>query len=71
MVTVEYNKACELCGQPVEIEGFRLISGSEALVFCCAGCQGIYKLIYSINREHAVDKAIDNSKKTNNSNEDI
>jgi hypothetical protein len=70
MVTVEYNKVCDLCGQPVQIEGFKLISGSKAFVFCCAGCQGIYKLIYSINREHVGNKAIDNSKKTNNSNED-
>ncbi len=70
MVTVKYKKACNLCGQPVEIEGFKLISGREVYVFCCAGCEGIYKLIYSINWEQAVNQAIDNSKKTNNSNED-
>ena len=47
MVTVKYDKRCNLCGLPVEIEGFSLVVDKKALTFCCAGCLSIYQLIYT------------------------
>jgi hypothetical protein len=46
MATVEYKKPCDLCGQPVEIEGFNLISDKGKQLFCCAGCISIYRLLH-------------------------
>ncbi len=48
MVTVKYDK-CDLCAQPVEIDGFSIGEGQAKLSFCCAGCQSIYRLIYMNN----------------------
>ena len=45
MATVEYKKPCDLCGQPVEIEGFTLTTTKGKQLFCCAGCVSIYKLL--------------------------
>jgi hypothetical protein len=70
VATVEYKKNCDLCGLPVEIEGFSLVTGKGLLTFCCAGCQGIYGLIYVNNRILATDGGIDDTKTTNNTNED-
>ncbi len=70
MTTVKYTDNCDLCGQPVEIEGFSLPSANGTLTFCCAGCQGIYKLIYCSNLTGSNDKVIDQSQITNNSKED-
>jgi hypothetical protein len=47
MATVEYKKPCDLCGQPVEIKGFTLITDKGIQLFCCAGCVSVYKLLYS------------------------
>jgi hypothetical protein len=46
VVTVKYKVNCDLCGQPVEIEGFSIATAHGELAFCCAGCQSIYQLIY-------------------------
>ncbi|CAG7856986.1 hypothetical protein MCAMS1_01675 [biofilm metagenome] len=46
MVTVKYPVKCDLCGQPVEIEGFSIETGQGMMAFCCAGCQSIYRLIF-------------------------
>jgi Putative metal-binding domain of cation transport ATPase len=46
VVTVKYNKNCSLCGLPVEIEGFSLVTEKGVQSFCCAGCQSIYQLVH-------------------------
>jgi hypothetical protein len=46
MATVKYEFTCNLCGQPVEIDGFLLETKQGSKRFCCAGCQSIYRLLY-------------------------
>jgi hypothetical protein len=46
MATVEYTPPCDLCGQPVEIEGFKLTTDKGEQLFCCAGCVSIYRLLH-------------------------
>ena len=70
MPTVEYKTDCELCGQPVEIEGFSLRVGETDRSFCCAGCKSIYKLIYINNLENNNSPVVGQSQITNKSNED-
>ncbi|ESS70996.1 cation transport ATPase [Methyloglobulus morosus KoM1] len=65
MVTVKYNKNCDLCGLPVEIDGFSLEASQDTKSFCCAGCLSIYQLIYTNN------PLTENKDQTNNNNEDI
>jgi len=36
---------CPLCGQPVEITGFKLQTKEGEKSFCCAGCVSIYQLL--------------------------
>jgi hypothetical protein len=40
---------CALCKQPVEIEGFCLITADGKKKFCCAGCLSIYQLLNKPN----------------------
>jgi len=65
VVTVKYNKNCDLCGLPVEIDGFILRADEGTKSFCCAGCLSIYQLFYTNNPTK------ENNKQTNNNNEDI
>ena len=46
MATVKYQSTCNLCGQPVKIDGFILNTEQGLKLFCCAGCQSIYRLLY-------------------------
>ena len=51
------NKACALCGQPVEIPGFKLETTEGQKDFCCEGCLSIYQLlnedkISNLNKEN-------------------
>lgn len=46
MVNAQDKEPCVLCGQPVEITGFSLITGSGEQKFCCAGCLSIYQLLH-------------------------
>ena len=39
------KKSCDLCGLPVEIEGFSLLTKAGKKEFCCEGCQGIYQML--------------------------
>ena len=39
------KKSCDLCGLPVEIEGFTLLTKEGNKEFCCEGCQGIYQML--------------------------
>ncbi|BCG62516.1 MAG: hypothetical protein methR_P0159 [Methyloprofundus sp.] len=39
------KKSCDLCGLPVEIEGFSLLTKEGKKEFCCEGCQGIYQML--------------------------
>jgi hypothetical protein len=36
---------CDLCGQPVKISGFSLVSPSGQKKFCCEGCLRIFQLL--------------------------
>ncbi|MEQ1558417.1 MAG: heavy metal translocating P-type ATPase metal-binding domain-containing protein [Methyloglobulus sp.] len=55
MVTVKFVKNCDLCGQPVEIKGFSINAEKNKLMFCCAGCQSIYQLLYIPHRSTKSD----------------
>lgn len=41
------KKSCDLCGLPVETEGFTLLTNEKdsKKQFCCEGCQGIYQML--------------------------
>jgi hypothetical protein len=54
----EEKKSCDLCGLPVEIDGFKLATKDEQKDFCCEGCLGIYQML---NEENLLPKDIDNS----------
>ncbi len=36
---------CALCGQPVEVNGFKLQTTEGEKHFCCEGCLSIYHLL--------------------------
>lgn len=37
---------CDLCGLAVEIDGFKVeTTEGLTLVFCCAGCLSVYRLL--------------------------
>jgi hypothetical protein len=44
MVNGKEKEPCVLCGQPVEITGFSLVTSNGEQKFCCAGCLSIYQL---------------------------
>lgn len=39
------KKPCDLCGQPVEINGFQLETKKGKKIFCCEGCLGIFRML--------------------------
>ncbi len=39
------NKACDLCGLTVEVDGFELTTQEGKKEFCCEGCKGIYQML--------------------------
>lgn len=41
----EADYPCDLCGQPVKVTGFQLLTAGGLKRFCCAGCQSIYQLL--------------------------
>ena len=45
----EEKKSCDLCGLPVEVEGFTLLTKEGKKEFCCEGCQGIYQMLNEDN----------------------
>ncbi len=45
----EEKKSCDLCGLPVEVDGFFLLTKEGQKKFCCEGCLGIYQML---NEEH-------------------
>ncbi len=49
MSNAKEQQPCVLCGQPVEITGFSLTTGSGLQQFCCAGCLSIYQLLNKDN----------------------
>ncbi len=55
----EEKKSCDLCGLPVEINGFKLTTKEGQKGFCCEGCLGIYQML---NEENLLPKDIDDSK---------
>lgn len=40
------EKACDLCGLPVEVKGFSLNTTEGLKIFCCEGCKGIYQMLH-------------------------
>jgi hypothetical protein len=40
------KRLCALCGLEVEIAGFQLQTTQGEKHFCCAGCKGLYRLLY-------------------------
>ncbi len=49
MLVTPEKPRCELCKQPVEIEGFSLLTDDGLKQFCCAGCLSIYQLLINSN----------------------
>lgn len=39
------KKSCDLCGLPVEVDGFHLDTKAGEKNFCCEGCLGIYQML--------------------------
>lgn len=39
------KKPCDLCGLPVEVTGFTLLTKEGGKTFCCEGCQGIFQML--------------------------
>jgi cation transport ATPase-like protein len=37
---------CDLCGLPVEVQGFALQTKEGDKAFCCEGCKGIYQMLH-------------------------
>lgn len=64
MSHVKYRASCDLCGQPVEIEGFTLAGPQGVLKFCCAGCQSIYHLLYKNESAPSIDHSLQKKEKT-------
>jgi len=54
----EEKKSCDLCGLPVEIDGFKLVTKEGKKDFCCEGCLGIYQML---NEENLLPKDIDDT----------
>jgi len=42
---LEEKKLCDLCGLPVEIPGFELVTTQGLKQFCCEGCMGIFQML--------------------------
>ena len=39
-------KLCDLCQLPVEVSGYELATIAGLKLFCCEGCQGIYRMLH-------------------------
>jgi hypothetical protein len=37
---------CDLCGLPVEVPDFSLMTVTGRKQFCCEGCHGIYQMLH-------------------------
>ena len=37
---------CDLCGLPVEVDGFTLKTSDGDKQFCCEGCKGIFQMLH-------------------------
>lgn len=64
MANVEYQSACVLCGQPVQIDAFTLNSPEGDLKFCCAGCQSIYRLLNEKESTSSVKNTLQKKEET-------
>lgn len=38
---------CDLCGLPVEVEGFELATVQGVKRFCCEGCLGVFRMLHA------------------------
>jgi hypothetical protein len=42
----EQDGVCDLCGLPVEVVEYELLTRSGTRHFCCEGCFGIFKMLH-------------------------
>ena len=42
------NENCDLCGLPIGMQDYRLLTPEGAFRFCCEGCKGIYQMLNGI-----------------------
>ena len=55
MGNAKNREPCVLCGQPVEISGFSLVTSDGSVQsFCCAGCLSIYQLLNEDNTKPTI-----------------
>ncbi len=40
------KEVCDLCGLPVEVNGFKLKTQDGEKRFCCEGCKGIFQMLH-------------------------
>ncbi len=40
------KEICDLCGLPVEVDGFKLVTKDGPKQFCCEGCKGIFQMLH-------------------------
>jgi len=45
----DQKQSCDLCGLPVEVSGFTLLTKEGKKTFCCEGCQGIFQMLNEEN----------------------
>lgn len=45
---VDPKAPCDLCSLPVGPQPFQLPTPTQARVFCCEGCKGIYQMLHDI-----------------------
>ena len=43
------NGSCDLCGLPVGMQDFSLMTTERTFRFCCEGCKGIYQMLNGID----------------------
>ncbi|MDC9728828.1 MAG: heavy metal translocating P-type ATPase metal-binding domain-containing protein [Methyloprofundus sp.] len=53
------KKPCDLCGLPVEVTGFTLLTKEGGKTFCCEGCQGIFQML---NEDSLIPEEEENAK---------
>ena len=51
--------ACDLCGLPVEVPDFFLMTTEGLKRFCCEGCQGIYEMLHEQDIVPTTDQSRD------------
>lgn len=37
---------CDLCGLPVEVDSYQVVTRNGPKHFCCEGCEGIFRMLH-------------------------